>query len=121
MYMVMFILDDPNKLDDVLEAWHKVGVSGITIAETTSFYRRQVKGLGARFLFGFSRVVENVEAGHFALFTVVPHEEAAQCCLEAAESIVGDLSEPDTGILMAWPLPLVKGVPTDLNESEQEQ
>jgi hypothetical protein len=114
MYMVMFILDDPDKLDTVLEAWHNIGVSGVTIAETSSFFRRQGDHLGARYLFGFSRVVHQTEEGHYALLTVVPNEATVQKCIEAAESIVGDLDEPNTGILSAWPLPIVKGVPNHL-------
>ena len=34
MYMVMFILDDPDRLDAVLDAWAKIGVSGTTIVES---------------------------------------------------------------------------------------
>ncbi len=114
MYMVMLILDDPERLDEVLEAWHKIGVSGVTIVETSSFFRRQGKKLGARYLFGFSRVVQQTEEGHYALLSVVPGEASVQECIEATESIVGNLDNPNTGILTAWPLPIVKGVPAEL-------
>lgn len=41
MYMLMFILDDPNYLDEVLDAWEEVGVSGVTIVESTGMARIQ--------------------------------------------------------------------------------
>ena len=31
MYMVMFVLDDPEKLVEVLNAWEKAGITGVTI------------------------------------------------------------------------------------------
>lgn len=121
MYMVMLILDDPERLDEVLEAWHNIGVSGVTIVETSSFFRRQGKHLGARYLFGFSRVVQQTEEGHYALMSVVPDEVGVHQCIDAAESIVGDLNEPNTGILTAWPLPIVKGVPERLLDPETDR
>ncbi|NDJ87498.1 MAG: hypothetical protein GYB66_16615 [Chloroflexi bacterium] len=121
MHMVMFVLDDPNKLDDVLEAWNNIGVSGVTIAETTSFFRRNTQHVGARYLFGISRVSDQAEAGHFALFTVVPSIDVVDQCIAAAETIVGDLSEPNTGILTAWPLAKVKGVPSRLLNPEEDR
>lgn len=35
MQMIMFVLDNPNLLDEVLNAWNAVGMSGITVMETS--------------------------------------------------------------------------------------
>jgi len=32
--MVMFVLQDTDRLDGVLDAWRAIGVSGVTIIET---------------------------------------------------------------------------------------
>jgi hypothetical protein len=41
MYMVMFVLDNPNPLDTMLDAWHAAGVSGTMIIESTGINRRR--------------------------------------------------------------------------------
>ncbi len=112
MYMVMFVLDDSDRLDEVLDAWRAIGVSGVTIVETTGAYRRQLRRrvLGARYTFGRGMGAANVEVGHHTLFVIVPDETLVHACTQAAERIVGDLDQPNTGVLAAWRLDIVKGV-----------
>lgn len=50
MYTIMFVLDDPSQLDAVLAAWRAIGVTGITIVESSGFHRRQAHLLGARYI-----------------------------------------------------------------------
>lgn len=115
MHMVMFVLDDPDQLDNVLDAWRELGVSGATIIESSGLFRRQQsRPLGARYAFGMAVAPRRVEVHHYTLFVIVPDEATVNACLAAAESIVGDLDGPDTGVLAAWPLGVVKGVPTTL-------
>lgn len=115
MQMLMFVLDDPDQLDAVLAAWQAVGVSGVTIIESSGLYRRQrERPVGARYAFGLARSATRLDAGHYTLFVIVPDEATVRACLAAAEEIVGDLAEPDTGVLAAWELSVVKGVPADL-------
>ncbi|MEJ5199327.1 MAG: hypothetical protein WHX53_10425 [Anaerolineae bacterium] len=110
MYMVMLVLDDPARLDAVVEAWAATGVSGATIVESTGIYRHRAarRQVHARYVF---RSGAAEEFGNVTLFAIVPDEAMARQCLAAAESVVGDLDGPDTGVLAAWPLTLVKGVP----------
>lgn len=111
MQMVMLVLDDPGQLDAVLNAWESAGLPGATIIESTGSGRRLAGGerIHARFAFGYP--TDRLQEGHYTLLTVVPDESAVRLCLAATEAIVGDLSGPHTGILAAWPLTLVKGVP----------
>jgi hypothetical protein len=118
MQMVMFVLDNPDYLDEVLDVWRAVGVSGVTIIESSGlFRRREPKRVGARYAFGMGLGAQNVEVGHYTLFVIVPDAPTVQRCLEAAESIVGDLSEPNSGVFTAWDLPFVKGVPDQLHNA----
>jgi nitrogen regulatory protein PII len=121
MQMVMFVLDDPNQLDNVLDAWHGVGVSGVTIVESIGSYRRrQVQRVRGRYLVGLPGLRECTEQCQYVLFAIVPDSEMADNCLKAAESVVGDLIEPNSGVFAAWELALAKGVPEMLSQSEVE-
>lgn len=112
MYMLMLVLDDPNHLDEVLDAWHAVGVSGVTFMESSGINRRRMaRQVGALFMEGINRLIGSEEENHFTLLVIVPDEATVQICLEAAEAVIGDLGNPNTGVLAAWPLSFVKGVP----------
>jgi hypothetical protein len=108
MYMIMLVLDDPNHLDRVLEAWERAGIRGATIIESTGIHRFRRKNLPMRYLFQTPRLIEE---GHLTLFVIVESEQLVQDCLHATEQIVGNLDEPNTGVFAAWPLAFVRGLP----------
>jgi len=35
MYMIMFVLDNPERLSEILKAWEGIGIRGATIVEST--------------------------------------------------------------------------------------
>jgi hypothetical protein len=110
MHMIMLVLDDPDRLDEVLEAWRSAGVSGITIMETVGAYRRETRRVTGRYLFGLPGLTESVERSQYTLFAIVPDSRTSDLCLEASERIIGDLNEPNTGVFAAWELSSAKGV-----------
>ncbi len=119
-YHVMLVLDDPNHLDAVLDAWFNVGLRGVTIMESTGLLRRRARALGARYAFGFPRIFESTHAGHFTLVAIVAGREMVDAGLQAAESVVGDLDGPHTGVFAAWPVSFVKGaIKKDAEPEEQ--
>jgi len=114
VYALLFVLDNPDQLDEILTAWNEIGVRGVTIMESTGWQRRRIQQsmLGARF--DFASLVGGARLeNHMTLFVVVENREIVQNALEAAEAIVGDLDGPHTGILVAWPIELVKGLPEE--------
>jgi hypothetical protein len=114
MHMVMFVLDDPDQLDKVLDAWEAIHVSGVTIIESTGINRRaKARQVGAPFMAGINRMMGSIMEGHYTLFTIVKGQQMVEACILAAESVVGNLNEPNSGVLAAWPLAYVKGVPDD--------
>jgi hypothetical protein len=120
MYMVLFVLDDPALLNDILDAWEEIGVSGVTIIESTGINRlRRARQVGTAFMAGINRLMSGDQEMHYTLLTIVRSENIVIQCVAAAETIVGDLLEPNTGVLAAWPLTYVKGVPA-LAEEIQE-
>ena len=113
MYALLFVLDDPDHLDEVLTAWANIGVRGVTIMESTGWQRRRIQQsmIGARFDFAALAGGARLE-NHMTLFVVVENRDIVQSALEEIEAIVGNLDGPDTGILVAWPIEIVKGLPT---------
>lgn len=106
-YMALFILDDPTFLEEVLRAWKEGGIGGATIIESTGLYRMQRKAISMRYLYS-DRTASEKE--NVTLIAIVDDEEMAKKCLQLTETVVGDLSQPNSGIFAAWPLSLVKGL-----------
>jgi nitrogen regulatory protein PII len=108
MYMIWFVLDDPDRLDEVLDAWEKAGIRGVTITESTGIQRLKRQMTPMRYVFQQSSIVEE---GHYTLMAIVADEATVRACLEATEDCTGDLAQPNTGVFAAWSLSAVKGVP----------
>jgi hypothetical protein len=96
MYMVMFVLDDPGRLDAVLQAWEEAGSRGATILESTGIQRRRKKILPMRYVF---QTVGNIEESHYTLLAIVESDEVVRACLQATERLVGELDNPRTPVI----------------------
>lgn len=114
MEMIFFVLNDPDRMDEILEGWQKIGVTGVTIFETTGFYRRMKKRIPMRYLFGEQ---DFEETGNVTLMALVANNDVVQQCLSVAEKVVGDLNLPNTGVFASWTIPFVKGLPKDEKEA----
>ena len=122
MYAVMLVLDDPERLDEVLDSWEKVGVRGATIIDSTGWQRRRIQRglLGARFNFAALEASGRMEH-HNTLFVIVRNKTMVLKTIKATEDIVGDLDGPNTGIIASWPLDTVKGLPPLKDQEEDKE
>ena len=118
MYMLMCVLNDPDKVDDVLDAWESVGITGATIFETTGIQRRRTAQQRIPLRYRLGPIIPH-EAGHHTLMAIVNDEELVHSCLAATEELIGDLNLPNTGVFSAWPLAVIKGIPMQ-NTNEDE-
>ncbi len=108
MFMVFLVLDNPDQLEAVLQAWEGAGIRGATIVESTGIHRQLKRMIPMRYLF---QTGGSEEVGHLTLFAIVETQEQVNACLQATESVTGDLDGPNTGVFAAWPLTTVKGLP----------
>jgi len=111
MYMVMCVLDNCDLLDALLDAWEAAGVSGVTIFESTGVQRRRAKRKRIPVRFPFEQGPFHCLEDHYTLLSVVESADLVDKCAKATEKIVGDLTNPNTGIFAAWPLTIVYGLP----------
>jgi len=110
MYMVMFVLDQPDLLNRVLKAWEDVGITGATIVESSGFFRQKErrKLMTGRYI--LPTMQAGIEKGNLSIFSIVADEQQVQAALQAVETVTGDLNQPNTGVFSAWPLGIVKGL-----------
>lgn len=108
MFMVLLVLDNPDQLEAVLQAWDQAGIRGATIIESTGINRHLKRLIPMRYLF---QAQGGEEEGHLTLLAIVESQAQVEACLHATESVTGDLDGPNTGVFAAWPLTTVKGLP----------
>lgn len=118
MYIIFFVLDNANLLDEVLDSWTKIGITGITIIESTGIARRRRRLLPIHLTYSLS---EFQEEGNYILWAVLKQKSLIKKCLIATEKITGDLDNPRTGVFAAWPLEMAKGLAKNFNKQNNNK
>jgi nitrogen regulatory protein PII len=109
----MFILNEAEKLGDVLDAWEAAGVSGVTVLHSTGLGRyRQEMGLrdDLPLMPGLDDLFEHEELFSRTLFSVVEDETFAEQLVRVTKQVVGDLDRPGVGLLVVMPVLRVYGL-----------
>jgi nitrogen regulatory protein PII len=113
MFMILFVLHDPEKLDEILTAWEDAGVSGVTILPSTGLKRHQSKSAlrdDLPLIPSLDDIMEHIVNLNRTLFTMVKDQEMVDRVVAATENVVGDLDTPNTGILAVFPIAQVYGL-----------
>ncbi len=107
MYLLLFVLHDPSKLEDLLDAWETEGVQRVTLLFSTGLGRlRHVKGLrdDLPLIPSLEDFYQHEDRFSRTLFTVISDMNMVQKLLRATTAVVGDLSQPNTGLMLVLPL-----------------
>lgn len=111
MYLLVMVLDDSNRLNEVLESWRGAGVKGITILESTGLNRVLPRRSAEPMYAGFSHLLGGGRVGHHTLLALIDSLDIAEAAVAATEAILGDLSQPHTGVIWALPVARTWGLP----------
>ena len=113
MYLILLVLNDPDQLEDLLIAWEEEGVRGATVMFTTGMGRiRQMSGWRDDMplmpsLRDFYETPENMNR---TIFTTVNNEAEVDAIVAATKSVIGDLEDQRTGLLLILPVARAYGV-----------
>ncbi len=110
-YMLMLILEQSEQLKPVLDSWQALGVDEISYVESTQAHLHAQPKAHIPIRFMFENISGEREATTLTLLAVVADEARVQACLDATESVIGDLDSDPTAMFAAWPLHFVKGFP----------
>lgn len=108
--MVFFVLDNDELLNDVLSAWMGVGVRGATAVDSLGMAKVLHLIDESRPIFASIGGILQDEQYHYTLFALIDEAVDVQVLLAATEKVVGDLSQPNTGIMAVLPVSFVKGI-----------
>lgn len=110
--MVILVLDNVDRLEDVLTAWWEAGAPGITIVETSGAARYLTRN-GPRddlpIFPSLNAFLGYREIHHRTLFAVLPDGVPMEKLFDATEAVLGPLEQPDSGIMFAVPVLYARG------------
>jgi hypothetical protein len=110
-YLLIMVLDDSNRLNEVLEAWRTAGIRGTTILESTGLNRVLPRHTAQPMFAGFGQMFGGGRVGHQTLFAIIDSLELAEAAVSATEAVIGKLTDPNTGIMFVTPVLQVWGLP----------
>lgn len=112
MKVLFFVLNKTEKLDDVLMEFVKRDINGATVIDSAGMARilcnkhdnDEIPFLGSIRAYLYpEREKSNI------ILTVIEDNKLDEA-VEAIESVIGDLSKNDTGIVFSVPIDFVKGI-----------
>jgi nitrogen regulatory protein PII len=108
--LVVLIVDDPNHCGAILQGWEDIGVSGVTILESTGLGRLRRGALidDLPLMPSLSDFDISNEERHRTLLSVVHDEVIVEKMIAVVEQVIGDLDEPNTGFLFI--VPVIKAI-----------
>ena len=107
MFLVLLILDNPDKCYQVLDAWEEAGASGVTILRSTGLGRVRTR-VGLKddmpLMPSLEEFFRHDEAQHRTLMSVIKERAVVDKVVKATQSVVGDLNQARTGVLVVLPV-----------------
>lgn len=113
MFLILFVLHDSSKLEEVINAWNNAGVCGVTILLSTGYHRISKSNIlqdDLPLIFNLEDILQHEESTNRTMFSVVKDEATVDKVIEATEALVGNLNLPNTGILSVLPVTRSYGV-----------
>lgn len=115
MYLVMFVLHDPDLLEELLDVWTKSGVEGATVLFSSGMGRMRQKQImrdDIPLIPSLDDFYEAPQTLNRTVFTVAKDDAMVDKILAVTQKLVGDLSQPDTGVMIVTPVSRAYGLET---------
>lgn len=116
MKLLVAVIEDTSQIENIMDLFYENDIGGATIINS--------RGMGhliahhysifARFSDLTGSESDGSDIYNNTFFTVIKNDETLQLAIELIEKVVGDLNQPDTGLVFTLPVLEVKGLNTPL-------
>jgi nitrogen regulatory protein PII len=111
MFLMINVVEQTEKLPQILEGFAKVGVRGTTIVGSTGMGRvLMASGAKVPAAEAASEALVSGESSNRTTFTVLPDQQTLDAAIQVVRECCGDLNQPGKGIIAVVPLHSVDGV-----------
>jgi nitrogen regulatory protein P-II 1 len=112
MILLVFICNQPENLDEVLEGFLEIGITGATIVDSVGM--GQILSSEVPIFAGFRSLFRGASTVNKTVLSVIDEQSKVEEAFEIIEEAVGDLSDPGNGIAFSIPIQNARGLKPEL-------
>lgn len=112
MNLFVFILNDPDKLDEILEGFLEIGITGSTIVDSLGM--GHILATEVPIFAGFRSLLRGASSYNKTILSVIKEPEKIRAVFDLIEDVCGPLDRPGVGIAFTIPLSEVRGLMPEL-------
>lgn len=112
-YLVILVVHDIEKLEDVISGWRGAGVGGATILPSlglASLDKKRALREDMPLMPLMDTIFEEDEELNRTLFTIIDGKETMEKVVKATQDILGDLNSPNNGVMAVIPVEAAYGL-----------
>ena len=105
MNVLFLVLNEVEHLDEVLDAFVKVGLKGATILDSQGMASALTNGGKSIPFYGsLMHLLDGAKPYNKTIFTVIEDEEKLEKAVAAVKEILGDMKKPGSGLMFSVPI-----------------
>jgi len=108
MELLVCVVNEPRKVDDILQAFLEIGVPGATVLDSYGMGTLLIEDIPI--FAGFRSLLAGSSKYNKTIFSLMENRETVERAVAAIEKICGDLENPSTGIVFTVPVNFAKGL-----------
>lgn len=113
MKLFVYILNQQEKIDEVLAGFIEIGMTGATIIDSVGMGRILAKDVPI--FAGFQSLLSGSRPYNKTIFSVVEDDQKIESALKLIEEVCGSFDEPGAGIAFTVPLDQVHGLKPEID------
>jgi len=111
MKLLIAVINDTDRIEEVLTRFLEIGVSGATIIDSEGM--GHVLSQDPPAFAGLQSLLARSRPRNTTLFSAIPDDEMVERALAALEDVCGSFDDPATGVAFTVPLDRAIGIPGD--------
>jgi nitrogen regulatory protein PII len=115
MHLLIAVINDPERLDDILSGFVEIGITGATVVSSEGMGRLLSHDIPI--FAGLQTLISRSRPQNRTILSVVDHDKV-EPAFELLQDVCGDLTRPATGIVMTIPVDRVMGLAPELGEDD---
>ena len=107
MKLLIFVLNQEEHLEEILEAFLELNIGGATILDSVGM--GSILAQDIPIFAGFKNLLQGSRTANKTIFSVIP-DKMVKPVVEAIEQVVGPLEEPGNGIVFVLNVDQIYGI-----------
>lgn len=112
MHMLVLVLNDVNKLDDILMEFTNSNINGATVLDSSGMAKVLSEHQNEVPIFGSLKMLLNENRPFSKTIFTILKDNQIPTAVNCIKKVIGDLSKPGVGIVFTVPINYVEGLTT---------